>query len=269
MLPPVPPDPNLPAPLASAPTTRRSRFDPVRAVFLDAGLTLIYSELSLPELCFVVGRERGLPVSYEQLEAAIPQAAAWLHNTQRSDPDLWSSDTKVSALWVGYYAAVYREAGVDAPADLLEQCAVEIYSRYLAPGAWILYPDVLPTLERLRERGYKVGVVSDWESALISKVLLPLGVGPYIDFMVVSTVMREAKPGSGLYREALARAGVQPHEAVHVGDNYITDVLGARSVGVEGILLDRSGRHEVPLDCIRIASLSELLGLLDGQGANG
>jgi REG-2-like HAD superfamily hydrolase len=237
-------------------------FEHVRAVFLDAGLTLVYSELSLPCLCYDVGRERGLQVSMEALEEAVPRALTFLHQTQRSDPDLWSSNERVSRLWLGYYRTVYREAGVEADEATLEACTAEIYASYMAPGAWKLYPDVLPTLEKLRERGYTLGVVSDWESALIGKVLLPLGVGRYIDFMVVSGVQREAKPGSGLYREALARAGVQPHQAVHVGDNYITDVLGARSAGIEGILLDRDGnRREMALDCPRIESLQELVAL--------
>lgn len=235
-------------------------FEHVRAVFLDAGLTLIYSELSLPALCYAVGRERGLAVSLRALEEAVPRASAFLHRTQRSDPDLWSSDERVQRLWAGYYSHVYTEAGVDCDEATLHGCALEIYSRYLTPGAWKLYPDVLPTLADLRERGYTLGVISDWESALIGKVLLPLGVGRYIDFMVVSGVQREAKPGSGLYREALARAGVKAHQAVHVGDNYITDVLGARSAGIEGILLDREGaRRQMALDCPRIESLEELV----------
>jgi REG-2-like HAD superfamily hydrolase len=237
-------------------------FEHVRAVFLDAGLTLIHSELSLPGLCYAVGQARGLHVAMEALEAALPHATNLMHQTQRSDPDLWSSNERVVRLWTGYYSSVYREAGVEADEALLDECAAEIYARFLAPGAWKLYPDVLPTLAKLRERGYTLGVISDWENALVSKVLLPLGVGRYIDFIVVSSVQREAKPGSGLYREALARAGVAPHQAVHVGDNYITDVLGARSAGIEGILLDREGkRREMALDCPRIESLEELLAL--------
>jgi FMN phosphatase YigB (HAD superfamily) len=166
-------------------------------------------------------------------------------------------------MWTGFYSAVYREAGVEADEATLKACAAGVYECYLAPGAWKLYPDVLPTLVALRERGYTVGVISDWGSMLIGKVLLPLGVGRYIDFMVVSTVQREAKPGYGLYREALARAGVPARHAIHVGDNYISDVLGARSAGIEGVLLDREGaRRDTSLDCPRIESLEELLPLL-------
>lgn len=202
----------------------------------------------------------------DAMEAAVQRAASHLHSTQRDDPDLWSSNSRVNRLWIEYYMAVYREAGMEADPEMLEACAAEVYRQFLAPGAWKLYPDVLPILRHLHEQGYTIGVVSDWESALVGTVLLPLGVGPYIDFMVVSTVMREAKPGSGLYREALARAGVASHEAVHVGDNYITDVLGARSAGIEGILLDRDDKYrEATLDCTCVASLMELPGVIRNE----
>jgi FMN phosphatase YigB (HAD superfamily) len=79
--------------------------------------------------------------------------------------------------------------------------------------------------------------------------------------------MREAKPSSGLYREALARAGARPHEAVHVGDSYVNDILGARAAGIAGVLLDRDRLHNDPLDCPRIASLVELPDLLASMGA--
>ncbi len=232
----------------------------MRAVFFDAGLTLIYSELPLAERFAQTAQQHGLSVTAEQVEAVLPTAMSKMLQSHRDDPNIWSSDAKVEQLWRDYYVNVFREVGVEGD---LEQCAGEIYAQYNRPGAWILYPDVLPTLSKLHEQQYIIGVISDWSSSLPAGILLPLGVGPYISFMVVSTVQREAKPGSGLYREALSRAGVQPEEAVHIGDNYVNDILGARAVGILGVLLDREGQHTSPLDCPRITTLLDLLPLLD------
>lgn len=229
-----------------------------RAVFLDAGLTLIYSEMSLAERCATTLREYGRDIARQEIEAVLPRAGALLHQAHKDDPDLWSADDKVANLWLEYYKYIFNEVGIPDPQEYAEA----VYAQYSQPDAWQLYPDVIPTLKALHEQGYIIGVISDWGSNLPGGILLPLGVGPYISFMVVSTIQREAKPGSGLYREALARAGVAPHEAVHVGDNYITDILGARAAGIQGILLDRTGRHQSKLDCPRITSLSELPALL-------
>jgi HAD superfamily hydrolase (TIGR01549 family) len=231
-----------------------------RAVFLDAGLTLIYSELSLPQLCVAAASAQGLEITLREVENALVAAASHLWEAHRDDPNLWSSDSTVHKLWKEYYRRIFHEVGIVAEA---EQCASAVYVAYDKPGAWRLYDDALPTLRQLHERGYILGIISDWASNLPSGILLPLGLGEYVDFVVVSTVQREGKPGSGLYREALSRARVTPDQAVHVGDNYINDVLGARAAGIDGILLDRHHRHSAPLDCPRIETLLELSGLLD------
>ena len=231
----------------------------LRAVFFDAGLTLIQSELPLAERIAKTAQQHGIHVATEQVESALPTAMSRMMQSHRDDPNIWSSDAKVEQLWREYYVNVFREIGVEGDFDT---CAAEIYAQYNRPGAWTLYPDVLPTLRQLHEQGYIIGVISDWSSSLPAGILLPLGVGPYISFMVVSTVQREAKPGSGLYMEALSRAGVQPEEAVHIGDNYINDILGARAAGIRGVLLDREERHTSPLDCPRISTLLDLPALL-------
>ncbi|HEX9989930.1 MAG TPA: HAD-IA family hydrolase [Chloroflexia bacterium] len=240
---------------ADKPSPAKSR---KRAVFLDAGLTLIYSEMSLAQRCVTAARQYGRDLTREEVEAVLPGAGALLHQTHKDDPDLWSSDDKLANLWLEYYKYIFTEVGISDPQEYAEA----VYAQYSMPDAWQLYPDVIPTLRTLHEQGYIIGVISDWGSNLPGAILLPLGVGPYVSFMVVSTIQREAKPGSGLYREALARANVAPHEAVHVGDNYITDILGARAAGIEGVLLDRTDRHEAKLDCPRITTLAELPNLL-------
>ncbi|HUP27818.1 MAG TPA: HAD-IA family hydrolase [Chloroflexia bacterium] len=231
----------------------------LRAVFFDAGLTLIQSEMPLAERCAEAAQRCSISVTSLQIEAALPAAMDHMLQSHRDDPNIWSSDAKVENLWLEYYISIFREVGAAPQAPDL---AREIYAQYNRPGAWTLYPDVLPTLEHLSSQGYIIGVISDWSSNLPATILLPLGIGQYVSFMVVSTVQREAKPGWGLYREALARAGVQPQEAVHIGDNYVNDVLGARAAGIRGILLDREGVHTTRLDCPRITTLKELPNLL-------
>ncbi|MEO8287734.1 MAG: HAD family hydrolase [Chloroflexota bacterium] len=232
----------------------------IRAVFFDAGLTLIYGKASLSDLCVRAAEQCGITLAHEAVEVALPGAAAQLHHAHRKDTDLWASDAKVHRLWHEYYLYIFHQLGL---AEQAEQCAKAVYASYSEPGAWCLFDDALPTLRALHERGYIVGVISDWASNLTSGILLPLGVGRYIDFIIVSTVQREGKPGWGLYREALARAGVSPAEAVHIGDNYVNDVLGARSAGIYGIYLDRDDRHTAPLDCLRLTTIQDIIPLLD------
>lgn len=203
--------------------------------------------------------ELGITVNTPDVDAALKDAGARMLEWYKADPDVWTTDDRVKAHWKDYYIVAFRELGAG---ESSEERAETLYDEYNRPGAWYLFPDVLPTLKTLHAQGYKIGVISDWVTSLSQNILLPLGVGPYINFMVVSATMREAKPSYGLYREALARASAQPHEAVHVGDNYVNDILGARAAGVAGVLLDRDRLHNEPLDCPRIFSLEELPTLL-------
>ena len=58
---------------------------------------------------------------------------------------------------------------------------------------------------------------------------------------------------------ALERAGVRASEAVYVGDQYETDVVGARGGGINPVLIDRYDLLTKVSDCPRIHSLTELL----------
>ena len=70
------------------------------------------------------------------------------------------------------------------------------------------------------------------------------------------------KPHPPIFLEALRRAEVGPQEALYVGDQYETDVKGARSVGIQPVLIDRDGLNTDVHDCPRIEGLSELMALI-------
>ncbi|GAC1566117.1 MAG: hypothetical protein NVS3B14_06420 [Ktedonobacteraceae bacterium] len=132
-----------------------------------------------------------------------------------------------------------------------------------ASTSWQIYPDVLPTLEELKARKYTLGVISDWGISL-GRILHQLRLNQYFDCMVVSALTRHAKPSPSLYELALRRANSIADYTLHIGDSYILDVLGARSVGITPVLLDRRRQlQERNVDCILIHSLTEILNLLE------
>ena len=105
-----------------------------------------------------------------------------------------------------------------------------------------LYEDVLPTLDRLQQTGLKMGIISNWDTPLHAMVE-ELGLTPYFDVVVAShdQRVRSAKPDAAIFEYALNAVGVSPEEAVHVGDSFEADVMGAHTAGIRSILLDRDG----------------------------
>ena len=124
-----------------------------------------------------------------------------------------------------------------------------------------IYPEVLEALRRAQERGLVQGVVSDWGTDLVP-LLHAHEITQYLDFVVASAAVGTAKPHPDIFRFALARADLEPGEVLYVGDSYVSDVLGARAVGITPVLIDREGKAPA-LDCPVVTSLLDVLDLVE------
>jgi putative hydrolase of the HAD superfamily len=90
----------------------------------------------------------------------------------------------------------------------------------------------------------------------------------HFDFVAVSSRVGYEKPHAGIFRHALKEAKVAPEEAIHVGDHIDADVAGARSVGIDAVLIDRRERFtqaDMPDGVPLIRSLAELPPIVDAR----
>ena len=85
-----------------------------------------------------------------------------------------------------------------------------------------------------------MGIISNWDTPLHAMVE-ELGLAPYFEVIVAShdQRVRSAKPDAAIFEYALNAVGVSPEEAVHVGDSFEADIMGAHATGIRAILLDR------------------------------
>ena len=123
-----------------------------------------------------------------------------------------------------------------------------------------LLEEVPDLLETLRARGYCLAIISNWDSGL-EAYCQELGIAQHFTCILASQAVGIGKPHHRIFEMALERLGVAPNEAVHVGDNYYADVLGAQRVGMHGILVDRLG-YFPRAECRRLTELGELLAVL-------
>lgn len=221
----------------------------------DVGFTLLDERIDAHTLITTVLAEFGHSVDEAALRAAQRTTWGWYHGRYHTlDNGDWSSDASIRTMWLEFYERLFTSLD---PALDHAALADHLIVHYETPANWQPFDDVLPTLRGLRERGVRIGVVSDWSSAL-RPILHGNGLSRYIDFVVGSADAGFAKPMSDLYRMAVDRAGVPAHEIIHIGDSYFADVLGARSVGMEAALIDRH-RRAPRTDCRVLHDLRELL----------
>ena len=235
----------------------------IRTVFFDAGFTLLRPHPSTPEICRQVCRRLDLHIDLEAVEQRMFEAEDYYLQQMRSNRHTWGSEETILQFWIGYYANLLRPFVAEHDEQRLFLLAKSVAEEFDKHTSWETYPDVLPVLEALKAKKYTLGVISDWGIAL-GPILSKLNLTQYFDCLLVSAVTRYAKPSPQLYDLALERANAIADYTVHIGDSYIFDVLGARSVGITPILLDRRRYiQENSVDCLLVHSLTELLDLLE------
>jgi putative hydrolase of the HAD superfamily len=235
----------------------------IRTIFFDAGFTLISPNPSTPEICLRVCQQLGLHIHLDTVKERMYEAQDYFLRHMRLNRATWGSEEAISEFWIGYYMNLLRPCLEEHSEPLLYQLAQKINDEFDEHTSWKVYPDVFPTLEALRSHDYKLGVISDWGIAL-GPILRRLNLTPYFDCLLVSAVTRHAKPSPHLYELALQRANAIADYTLHIGDSYILDVLGARTVGMTPVLLDRAGKLEAAnVDCLLIHKLTDLLDLLE------
>lgn len=174
---------------------------------------------------------------------------------------------------IAFYRAHHDEA-VDRPSlALLRQQATEALRTALPPRAAEMpleplteallaalrfrpFPEVPGVLKAARDRGRRLIVVSNWDVSL-HDVLEETGLAPLLDGALTSAEVGSAKPATTIFERALAIAGVEPQEALHVGDSVEHDIAGARAARIPCVLVVRDG-VESPAGVRTIASLEEL-----------
>lgn len=235
----------------------------IQAVFFDVGFTLLEQSPSIPIIVREVMARRGTPVPLECLQRNLPHAEMKFGQFSREAPQTWGDEREIAEIWRRYFAELLRPCYGAAGEQALAAAAADVQQEFELASSYALYPDVEQTLVALKERGIKLGVVSDWGIAL-GLIMRSFGLTEYFDFAVISATARRAKPDPELYHLALDRANVIADYALHVGDSYVRDALGARAVGITPVLIDRMRMLQPEVvDCPLIYDLYELLDLLD------
>ncbi|MDE0683925.1 MAG: HAD-IA family hydrolase [Candidatus Poribacteria bacterium] len=227
----------------------------VQTVFFDFYQTLCFHRYSLEGNLERIAKRYGVEVNWERCETAMERLFA---GTSAPAPTTDYSLLESSITVMLREFEFIREVGIE---NHVEQIAWELLQsgHYLfAANSATLYDDVVPTLQRFRDEGFKLAIVSNWDTPL-DPLTERLGIFEYFDAIVAShdARVRSEKPDPHIFNYTLAAVGVSAEDVVHVGDTYAADIVGAQGVGIRPILLDRdntqTGRWKET-----IQSLSEL-----------
>jgi putative hydrolase of the HAD superfamily len=184
--------------------------------------------------------KHGIELELSDLLRAYDQSAEWLRST-------WSRLDEVSTIEQIRFIVDTASGG---KADLPDsgEALNELEEAYVAP-LFSLMPvpkaDTIPTLQAMRARVHKIGLISNTGRTpghVIRKLLDKLGIGRFLDAAVFSNEIGRRKPDKRIFLTAARELGVEVGSIVHIGDHPEADVWGAKQVGMRAILLD----YEIP-----------------------
>lgn len=230
----------------------------IETVLLDAGGVLVFPNWD--RVSEILTRH-GIGVPAAALRAAEPQAKFAI------DSAYSISTTNDADRGSRYFHLTFDGAGV--PAGIVRQPALdELWAYHQEFNLWEqVGPDVFPTLEQLRAAGLTLAIASN-ANGVLERMFTRVGLTPYFHAICDSHVEGVEKPDPRFFQIVLERAGGRPEAAMHVGDLYYVDVMGARSAGIRPLLLDPDGRYR-DFDAPRISSLKELVPLVTGANGHG
>lgn len=218
----------------------------VELLCLDAGNTVVF--LDHARLARLAG-EHGFATTAEALVRAEGEAKVALEE-KREHHVTWScAHVKAARGWAATVGTMLHAAGL--PLDRVPAMLDALWPEHAARNLWSLVPEgLVEALTAARAAGVRVAIVSNSEGQL-EPLLVELGVRGALDRVVDSGIVGVEKPDPRIFRMALEPFGVAPSRALHLGDVYATDVLGARAAGVPVALVDPyghlAGRHpDVP-----------------------
>ena len=193
-----------------------------------------------------------LAIEHDRLDEAHYHGVAALEELRDGDDSIWHA----------YNRAYARVCGV-AP-DGVDRATALLLDEFGRGGLWTrVIPGSVAALRELARLGVGLAVVSNAdgtvEAQLRADEICQVGPGPGVSVAAVldSSVVGVSKPDPTIFQLALDSLGVEPADAIHVGDTPAADVVGARAAGVTPVLVDPYDLHG-GIDCQRVRSLADV-----------
>lgn len=226
----------------------------IKAVLFDLGGTLIDNRLSTFETFQKILECRGIQVSTKEIEGAFTVAREELGDEYERK----IGRIPASELYRMWDTHVLKALGIE-DGDL----AQEINEKWFSVSGAVVFPDVNPILTVLGGRGIKKGILSNAYEEEIRQICQVVGLDEALfDIIVGADTAARIKPDLETFRYALKKLGINPEEAIYVGNKIEKDYIPAEKAGMTPFLIVRSEDIDIPenIRCIRsLLSLKDYL----------
>ena len=207
----------------------------LQALFLDAAGTLIEPAEPVAEVYARAAASFGQPVEPAVVKQWFGVAFGGIGDPKYDahvDGDIAERDW-----WRQVVTTVFeRSLGTSQLDGFLLPCFEALFEHYADPAAWRVFSEVPGVLADARAAGLRLAVVSNFDLRLHG---ILAGHGLHFDEVITSADARARKPDPTIFRMALERLNLPPHQVFHAGDSPIADIDGAAAEGIDAYLISR------------------------------
>jgi putative hydrolase of the HAD superfamily len=228
----------------------------IKAVLFDLGDTLV--KTWIPEAFQSVLASLGIDRSIGEIREALAKTDK---NLEESNYRSRYGEDTYTEFWERWDSQALTFLGISET----EHLAKQITERWYDHAKSVAYPDVRATLNRLKQMGLKVGLISNAYDEDINAILANAGLAKGLfDILVGVNAVKKGKPHPDVFRYALSKLGVRPEEALFVGDQVDKDYRGAEAVGIHALLIERKSKSPDDIsDLERVRSLQEIFKFIE------
>ena len=211
-----------------------------KIIFFDAVGTLFGVRSTVGEIYAQFAAQAGLKVDALQLNTAFiksfrtaPRAAF----AQAAPPDLPHLEFD---WWRTVAQQSFEQVGALTQIPDFDAFFRPLFNYFETAAPWIIYPETLKTLAKLKSLDIDLAIISNFDSRLYA-VLEALELAYWFQSVTISTQVGAAKPETEIFEAALAKYPYPSSQAWHVGDSWKEDYEGATAAGFQGVWLNRDG----------------------------
>lgn len=219
-----------------------------RAIFFDRDGTLTFNnpvKIQWRDQIIAEWSNKPFTLSYEKMIGLFEKASEGKKPWYKSVED-------EKAFTRRYYYHLLKEEGIS---ENLEKRAELLFSELWCNNDRILFPETIEVLEYFKQKGYKMGVISDTSPSL-QYTLEQLGIAKYFTSFTASSLVGAGKPSPIIFNAALSAQNVKAEDSIFVDDTKC-EADGARDLGFTSFWLDRS--ETAPCDSWTIKDLTALI----------
>jgi len=217
-----------------------------RAILFDAAETLFTTRGSVGEIYGSVAGEYGSQASVESIREAFVRHFRGAGPLSVQDQKEW---------WKEIVHRVFSDVGM---VENFDEFFDRVYDRFRDSQGWMLFPETLDVLKRLKELSLKLGIISNFDTRVYS-VLESLGIRSFFDAVILSSETGYSKPDAEIFQAAIRALDVPASDILLVGDSPHDDIEPAVRLGMSALLIDRKYRHAGKSHLRRISSLKEVI----------